>query len=247
MIILFIILTIVLIYFLTIVLTEHFFEFENIPKDYGNDIDNIKVSNSSNIPKIIHHICPKDFRRWNKKWFCCYESWFKHFPEPEYTHMHWYDDELHKIVEEDFPWFLDIFNSYDQNIKRIDMVRPFILYKYGGIYGDMDYMIFKNFYDELDPDRVSLCESPFKGNEDITNALMSSPPKNNFWLLVLDECYKHRDTYVLLSTGPQLLTRIYQFYPDLVHVLPSKNFNPFDWEPKTDDLFARHYNTYAWG
>jgi mannosyltransferase OCH1-like enzyme len=241
-----IIIIILLIYLILNYYIENFFDFENIPKEYGTNIDNIKVSNTSNIPKIIHHICPKDFTKWHEKWFLCYESWLRVFPKSEYTHMMWYDDELHKIIEEDFPWFLDVFNKYDQNIKRIDMVRPFILYKYGGIYADMDYQVFINFYDKLAQDKVSICESPYKGNEEITNALMASPKYNNFWLLVIDECYKHIDTYVLLSTGPQLISRIYSQYPDLVNVLPYNLYNPLPWDVTTEHTISKHYNTVAW-
>jgi inositol phosphorylceramide mannosyltransferase catalytic subunit len=226
---------------------ENFYDFENVPKSYGDAIKNINDVNEKGVPKIIHHICPRDFNRWHPKWFVGYESWLRIFPKEEYKHMIWYDDELHKIIEEDFPWFLETFKSYDKNIKRIDMVRPFILYKYGGIYADMDFVVYKNFYDKLPEDKVSICESPYKQNEEITNALMGSPPKHNFWLLVIDECYKHvNDSNVLLSTGPQLISKIYKAHPTLVHVLPEKLYNPFPWVKDTDETIARHYNTVAW-
>lgn len=242
-----ILIVIIFVYFIIYYICESFFDFENIPKEYGKNIDDILISKDSNgIPKIIHHVCPRDFRKWHPKWFYCYESWLRLFPSPEYTHMHWFDDELHKLVEEEFTWFLDVFNSYDQNIKRIDMIRPFILYKYGGIYADMDYYVYSNFYDDLAQDKVSICESPYKGNEEITNALMSSPKNNNYWLLVIDECYKHRDTYVLLSTGPQLFSKIYSQYPTLVHVLPYPVFNPPPWDAHSEKVKSKHYNTVMW-
>ena len=93
-------------------LEEYFFNFNNIPKNYNLEIKDIYTSPLKGIPKIIHHICPKDYKKWNSKWFTGYESTLKQFPNPEYTHMYWYDDELHKFIESDFPWFLDIFNSF---------------------------------------------------------------------------------------------------------------------------------------
>ena len=240
LIIILIILLLIILYYNCI--NEDFYDFTNIPKEYNN----INIVPVVGVPKIIHHICPKDFNRWHPKWFICYESWLRLYPKPEYEHMHWYDDELHKFIESDFPWFLEVFNSYDQNIKRIDMVRPFILYKYGGIYADMDYIAISNFYEDLSCDKVSICESPHKENEDITNALMASPIKNNFWLLVIDECYNHRDTYVLLSTGPQLITKIYHTNRDLVYVLPFTIYNPPPWDIKHDIIKAKHYNTSVW-
>jgi len=225
---------------------ETFYDFKNIPNEYGNNIQNICKSNSNNIPKIIHHICPKNFNKWHQKWFVCYESWLRIFPKSEYEHMHWYDDELHKLIESDFPWFLEIFNSYTENIKRIDMIRPFLLYKYGGIYADMDYYVFSDFYNDLEQNKVNFAESPYKSNEEITNALIASPPNNNFWLLVIDECYKHKDTYVLLSTGPQLISKLYARFPELVNILPYDKFNPNSSDDDNDQMKTRHYNTVMW-
>ena len=229
--------------------TENFFDFKNIPKEYCNTIDNINISTTTGIPKIIHHICPKDYRKWNPKWFTGLESWLRIFPKTHYKHMFWYDDELHKVIEEDFPWFLDVFNSYDKNIKRIDMVRPFILYKYGGIYADMDYVVYKNFFDELPQDKVSIPQSPYEKNEYIQNALMISPPKNNFWLLIIDNCYEHRNDHVFSATGPQLFTQTYFKYPDLVNILPYEIYNPhIDDETafNATHIYAKHLLSTDW-
>lgn len=231
------------------VCSEHFFDFKNIPENYSKSIDDIYKNKYDGIPKIIHHICPRDFKRWNLKWFVGYESWIRLFPQPEYTHMHWYDDELDKFIESDFPWFLEVFNSYDKNIKRIDMVRPFFLYKYGGIYADMDYVVFKNFYDLMPPNKVSIPESPYKHNEFIQNALLISPKEHNFWLLIIDECYNHRNDHVFDATGPQLYTKTYYKYKDLINVLPIDLYNP-DINDKdafeAKNIYTKHLLSSVW-
>ena len=229
---------------------ENFFDFENIPEDYKHLIEDINKSPIVGIPKIIHHICPKDFKRWDKKWFIGYESWLRIFPKEEYTHMIWYDDELDKFIEKEFPWFLDVFNSYDRNIKRIDMVRPFFLYKYGGIYADMDYIVYKNFINDIPQDKVSIPESPYKNNEFIQNALMITPPQHNFWLLIIDNCYKNRNEHVFHATGPQLYTKTYEKYPQLVNILPLELWNPHIDEKEAfnrTDLIAKHLLSTSWG
>jgi mannosyltransferase OCH1-like enzyme len=226
---------------------EGFYDFENIPKEYGKNIEDIKKSPTKGVPKIIHHICPKDFRRWHSKWFYCYESWVRIFPKEEYTHMHWFDDELDQVIKNDgYEWFLPIFESYDVNIKRIDMVRPFILYKYGGVYADMDIEVYKNFFNQLHEEKVSIAESPYKGNEEISNCLMASPINHYFWLLIIDRCYRYRDKYTLLSTGPQLISQVYFENKELVHVLPDTLFNPAPWFPENPDIYAKHFNTVMW-
>jgi mannosyltransferase OCH1-like enzyme len=230
-------------------INENFFDFQNIPKDYNNLVEDINKSPIIGIPKIIHHICPKDFKKWDKKWFIGYESWLRIFPKEEYTHMIWYDNELDKFIEKEFPWFLKVFNSYDQNIKRIDMVRPFFLYKYGGIYADMDYVVYKNFFNDLPQDKVSIPESPYKDNEYIQNALMITPPQHNFWLLIIDNCYKHKDDHVFHATGPQLYTKTYNKYPNLVNILPMDLWNPHIGEKEAfnnKNLIAKHLLSTSW-
>jgi hypothetical protein len=242
-----IILIIFLLYFTFGILIEGFFNFENIPSKYGDAIPDIKISPNKGIPKIIHHICPKDFRRWHPKWFHCYGSWLRVFPKEEYTHMHWFDDELEEVIKNDgFEWFLPTFQNYNVNIKRIDMVRPFLLYKYGGIYADMDIEVYKNFFDQLHEEKVSIVESPYKGNENIANCLMASPVGNHFWLLVIDRCYRYVNEYTLLSTGPQLYDKVYAEHQDLVHVLPDRLYNPAPWFEENPDIYTKHFNTVQW-
>jgi mannosyltransferase OCH1-like enzyme len=228
--------------------SESFYDFKNIPKNY-NEIIDINKSPISGIPKIIHHICPKDYKKWNSKWFIGYESFLRIFPKEEYTHMYWYDDELDKFIEAEFPWFLETFKSYDKNIKRIDMIRPFFLYKYGGIYADMDYVVYKNFYNEMPPDKVSIPESPYKDNEFIQNALIISPPKHNFWLLIIDNCYQHKDEHVFYATGPQLYTQTYNSNKELVNILPVDLYNPHINDNEAfnkKDIYAKHLLSTAW-
>ena len=226
---------------------ENFYNFENIPQEYNNINKSIEIINY--IPKIIHHICPKDYKKWNSKWFIGYESSLRIFPSPEYTHMHWYDDELDKFIEAEYPWFLPTFKSYDVNIKRIDMARPFFLYKYGGIYLDLDYVIYKNFYDQLPVNKVSIPESPYKNNEHIQNAFLCSPPKHLFWLLIIDECYKHVKEHVFNATGPQLYTQIYYKNPDLINILPLEYYNPDITDTEAfnrTDIYAKHLLSVSW-
>jgi len=244
-----IILFIFLFYFIFGFLIEGFYDFENIPKKYGENILDIKTSPHKGIPKIIHHICPKDFMRWHIKWFKCYASWLIVFPKEEYTHMHWFDDELDKVIKNEhdgYEWFLPIFEGYPHHIKRIDIVRPFLLYKYGGVYADMDIEVYKNFFDQLHEEKVSIVESPYKGNEEISNCLVASPIGHYYWLLLLDRCYKYTDKYTLLATGPQLYSEIYKEHPELVHVLTDVLFNPAPWFEENKNIYTKHLNTVMW-
>ena len=133
------------------------------------------------IPKIIHQTAPADKSKWNPIWNKCQYSWLKYFPAPEFTYKMWTDEDLDQLIINDFPWFYDTYKSYPKNIHRIDIARYFILYKHGGIYADMDYECFENFYDKLDLYKVNITESPLHTVEFIQNSLIMSPSNFPFW------------------------------------------------------------------
>ena len=215
--------------------------------------DNInKKNNVDEIPKIIHQTAPADKSKWHKDWFKCQESWKINFPDFEYKM--WSDEDNENLIKTDYSWFLDTYNKYENNINRIDIVRYFILDKYGGIYADMDYMCIKNFYKELPKDKVSISESPYKENENLQNALMCSPKKHKFWMKVIAEAKLRWDNNinrnnVLYIAGPQLISKVYEDNKDYVNILSFKKYNPkpnSDEFNNNDNLFTKHFFTNTW-
>jgi mannosyltransferase OCH1-like enzyme len=207
-------------------------------------------NNKNNIPKIIHQTAPKDKKKWHPIWNECQQTWLKYFPEPEYKHIMWHDEDLDSFVKNEFPIFYNnTYKSYNKNIKKIDSARYLILYKYGGIYADMDYMCFKNFYDILPQNKISIAESPYKNNEEIQNALMISPPNYLFWLDVIQIAEQRKDSNnILYSTGPQLLTDVYLQNKNKINVLPSLLFNPHNKKKEfnNSNLYTKHIGTISW-
>ena len=62
---------------------------------------------------------------------------------PDWTYRLWTDEDNRRLIEEQFPWFLQTYDRYPYNIQRVDAARYFILYKFGGLYVDIDYKMFK--------------------------------------------------------------------------------------------------------
>jgi mannosyltransferase OCH1-like enzyme len=52
--------------------------------------------------------------------------------------QHWTDDKARDFISEEYPWFLDTWDTFPFNIQRADAIRYFVLHHYGGIYLDMD-------------------------------------------------------------------------------------------------------------
>ena len=57
----------------------------------------------------------------------------------------WTDGDNLDLVKMSFPELLPTYEGYDVNIKRIDAARYMMLYKYGGVYMDMDLACLRGF------------------------------------------------------------------------------------------------------
>ena len=211
------------------------------------------------IPKIIHQTAPADESKWHATWVPCQKSWKEKFPTWEY--MFWNDDDLDKLIKTDYPWFYDTYTGYDQQIKRVDAARCFILHKYGGVYADMDYECINNFQHLLPGDKVSIAESPYK-HESHQNALMASPKGHPFWervFEVLDE--KKNESEVVHATGPRVIIKSIEGLEHYVNTLAGELFAPIHTQVfkraehekytelppvENNNIFARHLGTGVW-
>lgn len=209
-------------------------------KEYFDNDDNINYY----IPKIIHQTAPSDKNKWKEEWFKCQESWKMYFPEPEYKHIMWTDEDLNLFIKNEHQDFYDIYQNYDFHIKRIDIARYFILYDYGGIYVDMDYECYENFYEKIPHNKISIVESPYSW-EKLQNALMISPKNNNFWLKVIEEAKERTNKHVLEATGPKLISDVYLNNQNDINVLPNNLYNPLREVNKNNNnnLITKHYGT----
>jgi mannosyltransferase OCH1-like enzyme len=190
---------------------------------------------SSKLPKIIHQMWPKD-----KPMPVHVDTWFRKWDTifPGIEHRLWSDEDIQKLIETDFPWFMPTFKAYPYNIMKVDAARPFVLYKYGGLYADMDYEPLQNFWNRLPDDIPSFVES-FWAHEPIQNSLITSPPGHPFWnytfSLMMQRASDIRvggpmDTLQL--TGPlmveEALKRYNVAHPDhRLRTLPCQNWHRF--------------------
>jgi len=208
------------------------------------------------IPKIIHQMGPGDKKDWHPIWEECHQSWKEQFPEPFYQHIFWTDDMLRDLVKNDYSEFLELYDDFPVDAFRIDFSRFCILHKYGGIYADLDFYCYENFYVEMDKERVNnifLLESKKKwGGELVQNSLMASCKQNNFWILAMNESREryyelvgprkemrgvefiksfsddHEEFCTLVKnvTGPGLLNDISSYFE--VDLFANSQYHPFD-------------------
>lgn len=170
------------------------------------------------IPKIIHQTWKN--RRISKALKYLTNTWKKHHPNWQYCF--WTDKDNREFVKSHFPGFLKIYDGFDFNIQRADVIRYLILYKMGGVYVDVDFECFANLEDLLKESSCVFAVEPLSHcsmhqiDNLICNAFIASIPNHPFMELLINETGKpvqfsaNSNIKVMESTGPYMLTRVYQ-------------------------------------
>lgn len=168
-----------------------------------------------NFPKIIFQtwkskkLMPDNMTYWHNSWI----NYNKDF-----NMILWDDDDNRAFIEKYYPWFLDIYDNYPETIMRVDAVRYFFLYTYGGIYADLDFECLKSLNPLLnDNNEADIILGKMDVNNDnkehdIPNAIMISKPKQLFWVYVFNELMKNskiKNESVEFYTGPIMLKNAY--------------------------------------
>ena len=176
------------------------------------------------IPKIIH-------QTWKTldvpdEWKDAVESCKnKH---KEYNHIIWSHEMMENFVKTEYPDFYDVYMSYTYDIQRCDAFRYLVLYKYGGIYLDMDIICKKKLDSLLEYDLVLTNSHKFDFilikslniMSQYTNSFFMVIPNHPFIKFCIDNLpdyvnsYKYfgKHLHVMNSTGPRFLTNMVKQY-----------------------------------
>ncbi|OOZ40443.1 hypothetical protein BOW53_07665 [Solemya pervernicosa gill symbiont] len=190
------------------------------------------------IPKIIHftwvdHNLPEAYKK-------VVDSWRLHHPDWQINI--WSDEDNRALIEDHYPWFLEIYDAYPKAIMRCDAVRYFILHHEGGVYSDLDVECLGSIDGLMGASRLFLSAEPEKHLEErqasargfpylLCNALMGSERGNGFWNHVHEVLVKQRESYTVLdATGPFMLTGAVMTVADELRpdVLLADSWSPHD-------------------
>lgn len=162
------------------------------------------------IPKIIHQTYKTDQipEIWRPGQQACVDL------HPDYQYILWTDDMSREFIAEEYPWFLDTWDSYPYPIQRADAIRYFALVHYGGIYIDLD----DGCERRLDPLLTVPAFVRKTIPTGISNDVMGSVPQHPFFLKVLDSLKLYKKNWfvpyvtIMYSTGPLFLSVIWKQY-----------------------------------
>ena len=179
------------------------------------------MSNRVKIPKIIIQewmAFPDAKGRCIKKpipshWKSSPASIKKYMPDWKYVLID--NDIADHLVQEHFPDFYDTYLDLEYPIMRVDAVRYLWMYKYGGVYMDLDVELKCSledlFYEDAD---FYVVKSGNVGSV-YTNSFIASKPGCKIWLDCIEEMKKPYSYWaygkhlkVMDRTGPLMLTRV---------------------------------------
>tara|TARA_R100001594_G_C4002738_1_gene255156 strand:- start:132 stop:818 length:687 start_codon:yes stop_codon:yes gene_type:complete len=93
------------------------------------------------IPKIIHQSWKStDLSSYGNIATKSQESWL--FFHGDFEYKFWTDNDIEKYISQQPEDIISIFESLDKNIKKMDFFRYLILYEFGGIYSDLDFVLY---------------------------------------------------------------------------------------------------------
>jgi mannosyltransferase OCH1-like enzyme len=181
------------------------------------------------IPKIIHQTwkildVPDE---WKEAVESCKNQ------HKDYKHIIWSDEMMENFVKKEYPDFYNVYMAYPYDIQRCDAFRYLVLYKYGGIYLDMDIICKKKLSDLLNYDIV-FTYSP--NVSCFTNSFFMVLPNHPFIKFCIDNLpnyvksyyYFGKHLHVMNSTGPYFLTNIITKYREKniknMYVLSSEEY-----------------------
>lgn len=205
------------------------------------------------------------------------ESWKELHPTWEYKL--WTGSMMEIFLYEYYSEFAPIYFGYKYNVQRWDVIRYLILYKYGGVYVDLDYECIESMDTYLENQSCCFGLDPkehaqsLKKEYIISNAWMASEPEHPFFKHIIDTIKKNDDVdicefdkfdYVLETTGPYLITKLYDLYGQScdVYLFPPQIISPLsqneilsyvsgriredEVEKKLKEAIALHYFYGSW-
>lgn len=192
------------------------------------------------IPKIIHQIwsgidepLPELFATFGETWKNRHPAW---------KYEYWDNKRILDFIQQYYPQYLDIYNSYQYNVQRWDAIRYLILYKMGGMYVDFDSECLKSHEKLLYNKECCFSVEPqehgwiFNKQLYFNNALMATVPEHPFMKQILLKTFDytpnnqvhHKVMEILTTTGPLMIVDLYEKYDhkENIALIESKYVSP---------------------
>jgi mannosyltransferase OCH1-like enzyme len=106
------------------------------------------------------------------------DTWIKLNPEYQYNLVD--DDEIKKFIQTHFPHYLPAFGKIEHGASRADLWRYLVMFKYGGVYADVDCICVNPLKEWINPDAAYVTQLGV--NKDVCQWLIISISGNPIFL-----------------------------------------------------------------
>jgi mannosyltransferase OCH1-like enzyme len=158
------------------------------------------------------------------------------------------DEDLILIIKKYTPKYLDFFNKL-RKIEKIDFIRYILMYYEGGIYADMDTVLFKPKKLKelfLKKNTIYIVIEFNKLRYQCAQSLLISTGKNNpFWKNVIEYIVKNYNNkkYITYNTGPEIFTAFVKKYKNQYNII----FKPYLFKGIMTSIIMKEYNVNNYG
>jgi len=201
------------------------------------------------IPKIIHQIWSGIEEPLPECFAVLGDTWRRDYPD--WTYILWDNRMMNDFIEEHYPRYMQIYESFKYNIQRWDAIRYLILDNMGGMYVDFDYESIESMEGILADKTCCFAVEPdthrktyrLEVDTIFNNALMLSTPGHPFMRRIVEGIFEdempadipdEKFLHVLMTTGPwrlmELYARLTSEEKESVHLIPAKHVTPFNQE-----------------
>lgn len=197
-------------------------------------------SGSPTIPHIIHQIWDtRDIPGYLEYWV---RSWKQ--KNPHWQYWLWTLEDGSELIKRAFPSYYPLYEAYTEDIFRIDALRLFVLYAFGGVYVDIDMISLKPLDTWTYEHQCVLTQETYehsfiveeKNRTNVVNGFLACRPHHPFLKMTLESLHEAAGRYngdFLHATGPFFVDFVYRRFDSTRHskedsltVVPPKYFLP---------------------
>ncbi|GLB04781.1 hypothetical protein AtubIFM57258_010800 [Aspergillus tubingensis] len=194
----------------------------------------LNITFPSSIPPIIHRIWRGDLTKPIPEEYINASS-SCHVQNPTYEQYIWTDTTARRFIEVYFPWFAPIYNDHLLPVQRVDVLRYFLLWHYGGVYLDpeigcqwpLDSLL-------MGAEQEGKVLLPQHWPYGVGNEFIASKPNHPFVIKVALSMHEHRWEFMpayamaFVSAGAVLMSRVLRVWlsavGDGVGIVPGDMF-----------------------
>ncbi|CAF0813295.1 unnamed protein product [Adineta ricciae] len=167
------------------------------------------------VPAILHHIVIGNLDLAQRPtWVAARDACLKWHPNYEYRF--WNDSSAEHFIRKEYPWFLQTWETYPYPVQRADSLRYLVLYRYGGIFLDMDLHCRRS----LGPLRRFEFISPLADPVGISNGFLMVSARHPFFKVLVEQLPLFNRNFILpyatvmFSTGCMYLSTQYSLFSE---------------------------------